>query len=175
MPSVAAALSPLYLLARMKTLDRLTVATRMPPKTPPAGYVLEPLRKGSDFTLYRGYEQGNPSPILAVTITAEQPPPQSLKQLEHEYALRDTLDPDWAAQPLALVARNGRMTLVLADPGGELLDRLLGQPLAVTEFMRIGIPLVRALRRAHESGLIHKDIKPANVLMDMESGCAWLT
>jgi predicted ATPase/signal transduction histidine kinase len=159
----------------MKTLDRLTVATRMPPKTPPAGYVLEPLRKGSDFTLYRGYEQGNPSPILAVTITAEQPPPQSLKQLEHEYALRDTLDPDWAAQPLALVARDGRMTLVLADPGGELLDRLLGQPLALTDFMRIGISLVRALRRAHESGLIHKDIKPANVLMDMESGCAWLT
>ena len=29
-------------------------------------YVLEPLREGADFTLYRGRERGNQMPILAV-------------------------------------------------------------------------------------------------------------
>ncbi|HZE71843.1 MAG TPA: hypothetical protein VE135_20230 [Pyrinomonadaceae bacterium] len=66
----------------------------MPSKTAPTEYVLVPLREGADFTLYRGRQHGNPSPILAVAITTEQPSPQSLKRLEHEYALRDTLDPD---------------------------------------------------------------------------------
>ncbi len=64
---------------------------------------------------------------------------------------------------------------MLEDPGGDPLDRLLGRPLEVTEFLRIAIPLAVALRRVHERGLIHKDIKPANVLVDMASGRAWLT
>jgi serine/threonine protein kinase len=64
---------------------------------------------------------------------------------------------------------------VLEDPGGEPLDRLLGQPLEATEFLRIAISLAAALRRVHERNLIHKDIKPANVLVDMASGGAWLT
>jgi serine/threonine protein kinase len=37
------------------------------------------------------------------------------------------------------------------------------------------IPLVAALRRLHERGLIHKDIQPANILVDAASGRVWLT
>jgi hypothetical protein len=52
-----------------------------------SGYVLEPLREGPDFTLYRGRQPGNPSPVLAVALAGEQPSPQSLRRLEHEYSL----------------------------------------------------------------------------------------
>jgi serine/threonine protein kinase len=54
-------------------------------------------------------------------------------------------------------------------------DRLLGRPLDVSHFLRIAIPLAGALRRVHERGLIHKDIKPANILVDAASGGVWLT
>jgi len=67
------------------------------------------------------------------------------------------------------------MTLVLEDPGGVPLDRLLGRPLEVSHFLGIAIPLAGALRRVHERGLVHKDIKPANTLVDTASGGAWLT
>ena len=53
-------------------------------------YLLEPLREGADFTLYRGRGRGNPMPILAVAVAAEQPSPQSIGRLEHEYSLRAT-------------------------------------------------------------------------------------
>jgi hypothetical protein len=46
-------------------------------------------------------------------------PPQSLRRLEHEYALASKLDPAWAAKPLALTRHDGRTLLVLKDPGGE--------------------------------------------------------
>ncbi len=138
-----------------------------------SSYVFSAFREG-EVTLYRGCGDGL-DPILLVAPAGEHTARESLKRLEHEYALRALLDPDWAARPVALAPREGRMTLVLEDPGGEPLDRLLGRPLEVTQFLRIAIPLAVALRRVHERGLIHKDIKPANVLVDMSSGRAWLT
>jgi predicted ATPase/signal transduction histidine kinase len=132
-------------------------------------YVLEALREGPEFTLYRGRKRGKPSPILAVALAADQPSPQSRRRLEHEYSLAAELDPAWAAQPLALTRHEARTMLVLEDPGGEPLDLLLDRsegPLALTWFLHVAIGLASALSQAHARGLIHKDIKPANVLVD---------
>src|SRR3981081_1778786 len=70
-------------------------------------------------------ELGNPSPVLAVALTAEQSSPQSLRRLEHEYSLAAELDPAWAARPLALTHYEGQTVLIVQDPGGEPLDQLL--------------------------------------------------
>src|SRR5277367_441394 len=108
----------------------------------------------------------NPSPILVVALTREQPSPQSLRRLEHEYSLAAELDPTWAARPLALSRHEGRTILILKDPGGEPLDQILeqghGQPLDVTRVLSIAIGLTTALGQVHRRGLIHKDVKPEN-------------
>jgi PAS domain S-box-containing protein len=141
-------------------------------------YVLEPLREGADFIVYRGRQRGVQTPILAVAVAAEQPSPQSLRRLEHEYSLAAELDAVWAAQPLALTRHRGRAVLILRDPGGEPLDRVIerskGQPIDLTRFLLIAIGLVAALRQVHQKGLIHKDVKPANALVDW-AGHVWLT
>src|SRR5258708_39461088 len=114
-----------------------------------SAYVLEPIREGPDFTLYRGRQHGNPSSILAVAVAAEQPSPQSLRRLEHEYSLAAELDPAWAVKPLALTRHEGRTILLLNDPGGEPLDRALernqGQPLDPTPFLNTAIALAPAV------------------------------
>jgi len=154
------------------------VATSMPSMTQPFGYALKPLRQGADFTLYRGRQQGNASPVLAVALTGEHPSPQSLRRLEHEYSLAAELDPAWAAKPLALTRHEGRTILILKDPGGDPLDRILegepGQPLDLGRVLRIAVGLAAALGQVHRRGLIHKDIKPANVLVDGDD-TVWLT
>src|ERR1700688_1768879 len=154
------------------------VPTSMPSITESSGYALESLREDPDFTLYRGRQPGNPSPVLTVALTAGHPSPQSLRRLEHEYSLAAELDPAWAAKPLALTRHEGRTILVLTDPGGEPLDRALerdqGQPLDLTRVLRIAINLAKALGQVHQRGLIHKDIKPANVFVD-DTGNVWLT
>ncbi|MER8692877.1 AAA family ATPase [Mesorhizobium opportunistum] len=141
-------------------------------------YELEPVREGAEFTLYRGTARGRRTPILVVATSAEQPSPQSLRRLEHEYSLATGLDSAWAAQPLALTRHRGRMVLILKDPGGEPLDREIeqrkAQPIDPPDFLRISIGLAAALGKAHQQGFIHKDVKPANALVDV-SGRAWLT
>jgi serine/threonine protein kinase len=53
--------------------------------------------------------------------------------------------------------------LILEDPGGEPLDRLTGQPMELSQFLRFAVGLAAALGKLHQQGLIHKDIKPANI------------
>src|ERR1700730_1196310 len=148
----------------------------MPCMTDLSVYVLEPIREGPDFTLYRGRQHGNPSRVLAVALAAEHPSPQGLRRLEHEYSLAAELDSAWAAKPLALTRHEGRTILILMDPGGEPLDLVLhrGQLLDLTWVLRIAIGLATALGQVHRRGLIHKDLKPANVLVD-DAGKVWLT
>ncbi|MDB5542547.1 MAG: multi-sensor signal transduction multi-kinase, partial [Devosia sp.] len=138
-----------------------------------SGYVFSALR-GGDFTLHRGSGDGL-DPILLVAPIGERPARESLKQLEHEYDLRAELHPKWAVRPRALSRHDGRMALVLEDPGGQPLDQLLGQPMDVTQFLRIAIPLAAAIGQVHRRGLIHKNLKPANILVDVASRGVWLT
>ncbi|HWT07286.1 MAG TPA: serine/threonine-protein kinase PknK, partial [Xanthomonadales bacterium] len=112
-------------------------------------------------------------PILLVT--ARDASLASFNRLEHEFALKDELDGAWAARPVGLTRHEDRITLVLEDPGGEPLDRLLGEKRTVSEVLQIAISFARALVRVHDRGLVHKDIRPANALVDAASGNVWLT
>src|SRR5580700_2597718 len=106
-------------------------------------YELEALREEADFTFYRGRKLSNRLPILAVAAAAEQPSPRSLRRLEHEFTLAKELDARWAVQPLALTRHHGRALLVLEDPGGEPLDRVIErhkkEPIDLIRFLRIAI------------------------------------
>ena len=138
-------------------------------------YIFETLREDEEFVLQRGHGDRDLSGILVVVPVSEHPVPAILERLEHEYALRDELASDWAARPLTLARSEGRTMLILEDPGGEPLDRLLGQPMELTRFLRFAVGLAAALGKLHHQGLIHKDIKPANILVNSATGTIWLT
>ena len=138
-----------------------------------SAYEFSSLQEGR-FTLHRGLGD-RLEPILLLACSDEYPSPRSLQRLEHEHALRAELDAEWAARPVELVRREGRLTLVLEDPGGEPLQRLLGRPMDITQFLRIAVPLAAVIGRVHAQGLIHRDLEPANILVDVESGGVRLT
>lgn len=51
-------------------------------------------------------------------------------------------------------------------PGGSLQERLARQPqLPITDALTLGLDLSDALARAHRLGVVHRDVKPANVLL----------
>ncbi len=128
--------------------------------------VVETLWEDGEMRLSRCASDGSPSPVLVLTAVHDPPPASVVKRLEQEYALRTELDPHWAVRPLELRREAGRILLVFEDPGGRTLDRMTGTPFEIGEFLRIAIQLAAALGQVHRRGLIHKDVKPAHVLVD---------
>jgi PAS domain S-box-containing protein len=118
---------------------------------------------------------GNRSTVLEVMPAAEQPAPATLDRLTHEYGLKDDLGAAWAARPLELIREGGRTTLVVEDPGGEPLELLLGAPMEVERFLQLAISIAVAMSKLHQRGLLHKDIKPANILVNHATGAVKLT
>jgi serine/threonine protein kinase len=138
---------------------------------------LETLLEDGEFVLYRRDDPTrttSPRSVLVVMPRSEHPRAQAVRMLEHEHTLRDELDPAWAVRPLALTTLEGRLALVLEDPGGEPLLQLTGTQLDVGDVVRVGAGMAAALRQLHGRGLIHKDVKPANVMMDWGTGRVWL-
>jgi serine/threonine protein kinase len=137
---------------------------------------LQVLSEDGGFAFCRGWRDGavgRRSGVLVALPVSEQPTPGSLDRLTHEYALKDELDSTWAVRPLDLMQDRGRTILVLEDPGGELLSARVGDdPMQVGDFLHIAVGVAGALDKLHQRGLIHKDIKPANILVNATSdGC----
>jgi predicted ATPase/C4-dicarboxylate-specific signal transduction histidine kinase len=141
----------------------------------PDTVVVETLRQDGEFVVSRARRtEGLPSWLL-VSPTSERPGPESLAQLEQAYALRDELDSSWATRPLQLVQYRRKAALILSDPGGIFLDSFLARPMEPLSFLRIALGMATAVGHFHARDLIHRDVRPANVMVNPTTGGAWLT
>src|SRR3984885_5265481 len=139
-------------------------------------YVRECLRQDEEFVLYRARASVAEVPsVLLLTFASIHPRPESLKKIEHEYSLCRDFDTTWAVRPLAFSECDGQKALVLEDPGGEFLHRLIQGPMEIKQFLRIAIGLSSALGQLHNRSVLHKALHPSNVLVDVAARHACLT
>ncbi|MCA1442449.1 PAS domain S-box protein [Ensifer sp. IC4062] len=137
--------------------------------------VVETLWEDEEFVLSRRVSDDQHVSLLVCTPASSQPAVENVARLDHAYALRDELDSAWAARPVALERRPGSSALLVEDPGGEILARMIGKPWGLTPFLHVAIGLAGALGRLHSRGLIHKNIKPSNILVNIGSREVWLS
>ncbi len=143
-----------------------------------AQYTLEQVRRDAELVLFRGLrkvrEEGSRPSILVRVPVANPPAPATVRSLQEEYALRSELDPAYVVQPLSMVWAHGLPMLILEDPPGMPLDLLLNGAMDIAQFLRLAISVAAALGHVHSRGLIHKDVKPANILVNTTGDQVWL-
>ena len=142
--------------------------------TEPLDAEFETLWDDGEFILSRLRRPAERGPMLLVRFAAAHPPPAGLARLEHAYALRDELEASWAARPTELIDHRGDLTLRVEDPGGQLLATLLAKPWDVGPCLRVAAGVANAVSGLHRRGLVHKDVKPSNIFVDVAAGAAWL-
>src|SRR6516165_839089 len=99
------------------------------------------LWEDGERVFHRGWrldDDGRRRAVLFVAPAADHPSRSTLDRLTHEYELNDELDGTWAVWPLELVREANRTVLVLDDAGGEPLEMLLGAPMDMGRFLRLG-------------------------------------
>jgi predicted ATPase/anti-anti-sigma regulatory factor len=129
--------------------------------------ITEVLLEGEVTTLYRGYRDVDGAPVLVKALNDDYPLAVEVARLRHEYLVMRDLDVPCVPEALGLgTCRNG-VALVLSDTGKRpLTERLRRGRMELGAALRIGISLASALERVHLRGVIHKDVCPANILVD---------
>ncbi|MFF7386371.1 protein kinase [Streptomyces griseoluteus] len=134
--------------------------------------LLSPLGEGGMGTVWRAHDEVLRREVAVKEVRAPAGLPAG--DVERMYARLER--EAWAAARVAhpnvvtvydVAMEGGRPWIVMELVRGRSLADVLETtgPLSVTESARVGAEVLDALRAAHEVGVLHRDVKPANVLL----------
>jgi predicted ATPase/signal transduction histidine kinase/FixJ family two-component response regulator/tRNA A-37 threonylcarbamoyl transferase component Bud32 len=136
-----------------------------------SGYILiEAIHEGNNTVIYRAQRELDATQVIIKTLQAEYPTLEEITRLRHEYIILQPLDIEGLIKVYGLENNQHGLALILEDFGGESLKQWLGdRALPLTQFLEIAIKLASTLAQLHQNKIIHKDIKPQNIVINPQS------
>ncbi|MEG4940393.1 ATP-binding sensor histidine kinase [Microcoleus sp. F4-D5] len=129
------------------------------------------LYTNSHTVIYRGIQLEEQKPVILKTLTSPYPNPAQIAQLLHEAEILKNLNLPGIVKLYKLEQYNHFPVLILEDFGGISLKKILSNnQLELQQFLQIGIKLAETIGQLHENQIIHKDIKPSNIIVNIETG-----
>jgi predicted ATPase/signal transduction histidine kinase/DNA-binding NarL/FixJ family response regulator/tRNA A-37 threonylcarbamoyl transferase component Bud32 len=143
-----------------------------------AGYqITEKVYSGVNTVIYRGIWEKHKLPVVIKMPIAEYPTLEEITRLRHEYKIRKPLrEITEIINSYRTETHHNGIALILEDFGGVALsDFLMTAKLDLKQFLTIAIQLVTGLGKIHQHQIIHKDIKPHNVIINPTDNCVKIT
>lgn len=137
--------------------------------------IQDKIYESANSLVYRGIRDDGSS-IVVKLLKQDYPSPQELTRYRQEYAITRSLNLEGVIE--AYTQQDYRRTLVilLEDFGGESLEHWMRQqpetfcPMPLTALLRLAIELTDILGRIHTAHVIHKDLNPGNIVLNLETG-----
>ena len=141
------------------------------------GYkITEKLHDGKHTLVFRAHRDSDGESVVLKLPQSDYPTRRELERLQHEYDIARMLNDPGVVRAYGLEQQDKRLYLVLEDFGGISLRALIqNQPLALEEFLEFAVQVTQSLVVVHSRNVIHKDIKPLNILINPENGQVKLT
>ncbi|BAY79409.1 two-component hybrid sensor and regulator (plasmid) [Nostoc linckia NIES-25] len=138
---------------------------------PLSGYrITEQIYSGSKTLVYRAIRKQDQKPVVIKLMRNEYPTIHEIAQFRNQYTITKNLDLKGIVKPLSLENYRNAYALVMEDFSGISLKDWAKKKekniVSLGEFFQIAIQIVSILEELHRDRIIHKDIKPANILID---------
>ena len=145
------------------------MATRLPSAPPilPGLAYIRPLGSGGFADVFL-YEQDMPRREVAVKVMPSDVRDPELRRMfnaEADVLARLSAHPSIVTVYQAGISADGRPFIVMEYCPGSLAQRYRVERIPVEEVLATGVRIASALESAHRAGLIHRDVKPSNILI----------
>ncbi|HEY9830927.1 MAG TPA: protein kinase, partial [Stenomitos sp.] len=143
-----------------------------------SGYrIFDKIYSGSRTQVYRGVRSHDQKSVVLKLLLSEYPTFKELVQFRNQYTIAKNLDLPGIVKPLALENYRNGYALVMEDNGCVSLKQKVGNTEgmgrnanSLKEFLNIAVQIVQALEGLIRHRIIHKDIKPDNILIHPKNG-----
>ncbi len=138
------------------------------------GYELQKtIYNGIRTLVYQGISKVEQKPVVIKVLKKEYPTFQEIVHFRNQYGIVKNLDVAGIVQPIALENHGNGLALIMEDDGSISLSEELksreAQNLSLEEFFSIAIQLAEILEGLYRNRVIHKDIKPGNILINLQT------
>ncbi|GAA1952846.1 serine/threonine-protein kinase [Microbacterium aquimaris] len=145
------------------------MAARLPSSPPilPGLAYIRPLGSGGFADVFL-YEQDMPRRDVAVKVLPSDVREADLRRMfnaEADVLARLSAHPSIVTVYQAGISADGRPFIVMEFCPGSLSQRYRVERMPVAEVLTIGVRMASALESAHRAGLVHRDVKPSNILV----------
>ncbi|MCE2672880.1 MAG: AAA family ATPase, partial [Microcystis sp. 53598_E5] len=136
------------------------------------GYdILAQIYESVNSEVYRAIRIADNQPVMLKILKQEYPTAQELTHYKQEYKTICGLNFEGAIKAYGLETYRRTPVIILEDFGGISLKKWLeGKPLALRDFLSLAPRIVANLEKIHNAKVIHKDINPANIVLNPETG-----
>jgi PAS domain S-box-containing protein len=136
-----------------------------------SGYtIVEQLYLSTHTAVYRALQIDSQRPVVIKLLRHEHPSFGELVQFRNQYTIAKNFAIPGIVQPLSLEAMGSSYGLVMEDCGGVALAKYIQQqPLNLNEVLAIAVQIADILHHLCQHRLVHKDLKPGNILIHPES------
>ncbi|MCT7982948.1 AAA family ATPase [Laspinema sp. A4] len=132
---------------------------------------IQEIQSGLRTVIYRAYSKRTQQPVIIKILKAEFPQAQDIARFKHEYEMIRGLNISGIVKPYCLEKYQNGLALVVEDFGGHSLKIYRdNHEINLTEFLQIAIQLATTLAQLHHNQIVHKDIKPHNIIINPETG-----
>lgn len=142
-----------------------------------SGYqIIAPIYESAKSIVYRGIRQQDNQPVIFKMLKHNYPTPSELTHYKQEYEIASNLNIQGVIKAYSLQEYQRRLVIILEDFGGTSLKMLINDPVeakniaSLPNFLHIAIKIAEILGNIHAANIIHKDINPANILFNQETG-----
>lgn len=133
--------------------------------------LIEPIHEGNKTLIYRAFDTEMQTTVVLKTLRSHHPSLQDVAKLKRQYEILARLDDPGVIRAYRLDEHQRRYWLVLEDFAGQPLDQFTVQCQAdIAFFLNLACSLVQSIEAVHRAGVIHRDLKPQNILFDASSG-----